>query len=65
MTKRLTRSRSNRMLGGVCGGIADHFGIDISIVRILTLLFIFSGGGTLAYIAAWILIPCEPDYCTN
>jgi len=56
--KRLYRSRMNRMVGGVCGGIAEYFGIDPTIVRILFVVAIFAGGlGFFAYIIAWIIIP--------
>lgn len=56
--KRLYRSFTNRMIGGVCGGIAEYFGIDPTIVRILFVVALFAGGsGFLAYIIAWIVIP--------
>ena len=55
--KRLYRSRKNRVLSGVCGGIGDYFGIDPVIVR---LVFIFTGVGLLAYIVMAIIIPIEP-----
>lgn len=55
---RLTRSRRNRMIGGVCGGIAEYFNMDPTIVRIITiLLFLIPGVSWLIYIIAWILIP--------
>ncbi|WP_438318030.1 PspC domain-containing protein [Candidatus Caldatribacterium sp. SIUC1] len=61
MEKRLYRSRRDRILGGVCGGIAEYFGLDPSLVRIVAVLLILVGGGAiLAYIIAWILIPEEP-----
>lgn len=55
--KRLYRSRKNKVLSGVCGGIGDYFGIDPVIVR---LVFIFTGVGLLAYIVMAIIIPIEP-----
>ena len=57
--KRLLRSKNNKMIAGVCGGIGEYFGIDPTIVRLLwVLLTFFSGGvGVLAYIIAWIIIP--------
>ena len=55
---RLTRSRRNRMIGGVCGGIAEYLNMDPTIVRIITiLLFLIPGISWLFYIVAWILIP--------
>jgi phage shock protein C len=59
--KRLYRSRKNRMLGGVCGGIAEYFDIDPVIVRLLAVALFFVGGSAvLAYIIALIIIPYEP-----
>lgn len=57
----LYRSRENRLIGGVAGGIAEYFNIDIAVVRLLWILSIFfAGGGVLAYIVAWIVIPEQP-----
>lgn len=61
MAQRLTRS-SNKVIGGVCGGIANYFGWDPGIVRILYLVFsVLSAAfpGTLVYIILWIVIPEE------
>jgi len=59
--KRLYRSRKNRMLGGVCGGIAEYFEIDPVIVRLIAVALFFVGGSAvLAYIIALIVIPYEP-----
>ncbi len=59
--KKLYKSRSQRMLAGVCGGIGEYFGIDPTLVRLgfvaLSALF---GGGVIAYIVAAIIIPEEP-----
>jgi len=58
MTKRLYRSRTDAVLGGVCGGLADYFGMDSSLVRILfVLIAVFTGFGVLAYLVMWLLIP--------
>lgn len=58
--KRLRRSRSNRVIGGVCGGLAAYFGIDVVVVRLLMFLLIFFGGISLwVYIILWIVIPSE------
>lgn len=51
---RLCRSQSNRILAGVCGGIAEHFGWNATVVR---LFFIFTGIGVLTYIILAIVIP--------
>ena len=59
--RRLYRSRYEKKLGGVCAGLAEYFGIDVSLVRLLwILLAVVYGSGILAYILAWIIIPEEP-----
>jgi phage shock protein C len=61
---RLTRS-NNRVIAGVCGGLADWLGWDIALVRLLYLIVsIFSAGfpGTIAYIILWIVMPEENNY---
>jgi phage shock protein C len=59
--QRLVRSTSNRMVGGVCGGLAEYLGIDSTIVRVLYVgLSIYPGaliGGGIAYLIAWYIIP--------
>ena len=60
--KPLRRSRSNRMIAGVVAGLADHFGLDPTLARVIyVLVSIFSAGvpGILVYIILWILIPSE------
>jgi len=59
----LRRSRHNRMIAGVVGGLAEHFGLDPSLLRIIyVLVSIFSAAfpGILVYILFWILVPEEP-----
>ncbi len=61
--KRLYRSRTERKLFGVCGGIADYFGIDPTIVRLAVAAFTFFGGsGIIAYIIGALIIPEEPEF---
>jgi len=61
-TKRLFRSRSSRVIAGVCGGIGEYFNIDPVIVRIIWVVVTLLGGaGLLAYIIAWIAIPNGRD----
>ncbi|MGW0045106.1 PspC domain-containing protein [Rhodococcus sp. NPDC003348] len=57
--KTFARSSSQRMLGGVCGGIAEYFGIDANLVRAGALIAAFATGGTavLVYLALWMLLP--------
>jgi phage shock protein PspC (stress-responsive transcriptional regulator) len=58
--RRLYRSRDDRMVAGVCGGLARYFGIDPVIVRVAAVALVFAGGaGLLAYLAAWLLVPDE------
>ena len=62
MTKKLYRSKKNRKIAGVCGGIAEYFDIDPIIIRLITLILVLSaGGGLIAYIIAWIVVPQEPE----
>jgi phage shock protein PspC (stress-responsive transcriptional regulator) len=59
-TRSLRRSRHNRMIGGVVGGLADYFGLDPTLARIIyVLVSIFSAAfpGILVYIILWILVP--------
>ncbi len=58
--KRLFRSTKDRMIGGVCAGIAEYLDVDPTVVRLLWVLFTiisFGAGGVFAYIIAWIIIP--------
>ena len=60
--KKLYRSESDRMLGGVCGGIAEVYDFDPSLIRLITLFLVLSAGsGLLVYIIAWIIIPSESE----
>ena len=61
MSKKLYKSNTDKMLEGVCGGIAEYFGIDPTIVRLAWVVFCALGGsGILAYIIAAIIIPSAP-----
>jgi phage shock protein C len=56
--QRIRRSQSDRLLTGVCGGVADYFSIDPTMVRLIWIFFtLFGGSGLLAYIIATLLIP--------
>lgn len=60
MTNRLYRSRKDRLIGGVCGGLGVYFGIDPVIVRLIfVVLTIWGGLGFLGYLILWIIIPPE------
>ncbi len=62
--RRLYRSRHERMIAGVCGGLAEYFRVDVTLVRVLWVLLGLSGGaGLLAYIIAIFIVPeAPPDY---
>jgi len=58
MDKRLYRSRSQRMIGGVAGGLAEYFNTDPTLMRLLMVLFACAGGaGLFFYLVAWIIMP--------
>lgn len=62
MDKKLYRSRTDKKLCGVCGGLASFLGLDSTIVRlILVLAVVFAGFGILAYIICALVIPEEPE----
>jgi len=61
MAKKLYRSKDERMIWGICGGLAKHFDLDPTIVRIIAVLtLLLSGAGILIYIILRFLIPLEP-----
>ena len=62
-TKILVRPRKGRMVAGICAGIADYYGLDVTLVRVIvTVVAIVTGGtGALAYLAAWMIIPGEGE----
>lgn len=65
MKKKLYRDTANEMLAGVCSGLAEYFGIDVTIVRLLwalVTLFSVGVGGILAYIICAVVIPEKPFY---
>ncbi len=59
--KRLYRSESDRILGGVCGGIAEVYDLDPSMVRLATVLLVFSGVSPFLYLIAWLIVPSESE----
>lgn len=60
--KRLYRSRDERMLGGVCGGLAEYLHTDPTLIRVLFILFALAGGpGIIAYLIMWVIVPLEPS----
>jgi len=55
--KRLYRSKSNKVFGGVCGGLGDYFDVDPVLIRVIWVIIGLTGAGLLAYIIAWIIMP--------
>lgn len=63
MTKKLTKSRKNKMIDGVCGGVAEYFNIDATIVRLICIaICLLKGAGLLIYIIAAIVMPYGEDF---
>ncbi len=61
-TKKLYRSRTERWLGGVCGGLGAYFGVDPTLVRVIfVILSLTFGSGFLIYLVLWLIIPNEPE----
>ncbi len=67
LMKKLYRSRTDRKIWGVCSGLANYFGVDPTLVRILAVvsIFIFPGASILAYIIMTIIVPAEPTAVTR
>ena len=58
VAKKLYLSETDKKLGGVCGGIAEYFEIDSTIVRLAWIVFIFAiGSGLIAYFIGWLIMP--------
>jgi phage shock protein PspC (stress-responsive transcriptional regulator) len=64
--KRLYRSRTDRKLAGVCGGLGEYFNVDPTLVRVLFVLATLAGGpGLLLYIVLWLVMPEASDEKTK
>ena len=60
--KRLYRSKSDVMIAGVCSGLASYLNVDVTIVRLVFVLLLFTfAGGLWIYLAMWIIVPVEPS----
>jgi phage shock protein C len=58
--KQLRRSKTDKMIAGICGGLGKYFGLDPTILRLVfVLLMIFAGTGLLTYLIMWLVIPYE------
>jgi phage shock protein C len=61
-TRKLYRSRTDRKLAGVCGGLAQYFNLDATLIRVLfVVLAVLGGSGLVLYVAMWIIVPSEPQ----
>ena len=60
-TRKLYRSRKNRKLAGVCGGLGEYLNVDPTVIRVLFILLTALGGtGLVVYLGMWIIVPDEP-----
>ena len=60
-TRKLYSSKTNRQVAGVCGGLAEYFNLDVTLIRVLfVLLAVLGGSGLVIYVAMWIIVPKEP-----
>jgi phage shock protein C len=60
-SRKLYRSRTDRKLAGVCGGLAQYFNLDATLIRVLfVVLAVLGGAGLVIYLAMWIIVPNEP-----
>jgi phage shock protein C len=56
--RKLYRSRNQRMLAGVCGGLAEYFNVDATLIRVLFLILaVFGGTGLVIYVVMWLIVP--------
>ncbi|MPZ19149.1 MAG: PspC domain-containing protein [Luteitalea sp.] len=64
--RRLTRSATDKKVAGVCGGLAEYFGVDATLIRLTWVIVSILGGavvgGAIAYLFAWLIIPRAPDF---
>lgn len=61
MEKKLYRNTENKMIAGVCAGLADYIHIDPTVVRLIWVLVAFSGAGLIAYLVCALIIPEKPS----
>jgi phage shock protein C len=66
MEKKLYRDELNKKLGGVCAGLAEYFGVDVSIIRVIFLVtLVLHGSGAVIYVILWAVLPVKHRYFTN
>jgi phage shock protein PspC (stress-responsive transcriptional regulator) len=61
-SRKLTRSRDDKWIAGICGGIAEHTGIDATLIRVILVIATILGAGSLIviYLICWVIIPKTP-----
>ena len=60
-SRKLYRSRTDRKLAGICGGLGQYFNLDATLLRVLfVILAVLGGSGLILYLALWIIVPQEP-----
>lgn len=61
--KKLYRSTSDKKIAGVCGGLAEYFNIDATIVRVIFVILLLPGGfpGLIPYVILWLVVPYKPE----
>ncbi|HEY2957964.1 MAG TPA: PspC domain-containing protein [Actinomycetota bacterium] len=60
-TRKLYRSRTDRKIAGVCGGLASYFNVDPTLIRVLfVVLAVVGGSGIILYLALWLIVPNQP-----
>jgi phage shock protein C len=62
-SRKLTRSRDDKWIAGICGGIAEHTGIDPTLIRVILVIATILGAGSLIviYLICWVIIPKTPE----
>ena len=62
-SRKLTRSRDDKWIAGICGGIAEHTGIDATLIRVILVIATILGAGSLIviYLICWVIIPKAPE----
>lgn len=64
--KKLYRSRKEKMIAGVCGGLAEYFGVDPTWIRLaFALCFFLAGSALFIYLVMWIIVPLQPEKSIN
>lgn len=65
--RKLYRSPTNKKIAGVCGGLAEYFGVDATIIRVIFVILLLPGGlpGLIPYLILWLIMPLRPAGMTD